>query len=134
MVSEYKYNPIYPYTEKEREQSYGERDREKYPRPAIEKQPRPAIVLSLARFGPSESHISTTRIVGIGTGNFFFPFFRSGYEILLLIVFFFCWIGLDLIHFCFGFQGKKKQLLMWIWLPIFRRRSTEPSDSVFLCN
>ena len=54
MVSEYKYNPIYPYTEKEREQSYGERDREKDPRPAIEKYPRPAVVLSLARFGPSE--------------------------------------------------------------------------------
>ena len=31
------------------------------------------------------SHISTTWIVGTGTGNFFFLFFRSGYEILLLI-------------------------------------------------
>ena len=34
------------------------------------------------------SHISTTWIVGTDTGNFFFPFFRSGYEILLLIGFF----------------------------------------------
>ena len=33
---------------------------------------------------------------------FFFPFFRFGYEMLLLIEFF-CWIGLDLICFCFGF-------------------------------
>ena len=32
----------------------------------------------------------------------FFPFFRFGYEMLLLIEFF-CWIGLDLIRFCFGF-------------------------------
>ena len=33
---------------------------------------------------------------------FFLPFFRFGYEMLLLIEFF-CWIGLDLIRFCFRF-------------------------------
>ena len=33
---------------------------------------------------------------------FFLPFFRFGYVMLLLIEFF-CWIGLDLIRFCFGF-------------------------------
>ena len=32
---------------------------------------------------------------------FFPPFFRFGYEMLLLIEFF-CWIGFDLIHFYFG--------------------------------
>ena len=35
---------------------------------------------------------------------FFFHFFRSRYEILLSIEFFFL-IDLDLIHFCFRFQG-----------------------------
>ena len=38
----------------------------------------------------------------MGTVHFFSPFFRFGYEMLLLIEFF-CWIGLDLIRFCFGF-------------------------------
>ena len=46
---------------------------------------------------------STTQIVRTGTSKFsLFPFFRFGYEMLLLIEFF-CWVGLDLIRFCFGF-------------------------------
>ena len=46
----------------------------------------------------------TVNIASIGHCTFFFfpPFFRFGYEMLLLIEFF-CWIGLDLIHFSFGF-------------------------------
>ena len=43
----------------------------------------------------------------------FFLFFRFGYEMLLLIEIF-CWMGLDLIRFCFGFFGfsiKKKKIL-----------------------
>ena len=42
----------------------------------------------------------------------FFLFFRFGYEMLLLIEIF-CWIGLDLIRFCFGFLdslSKEKKI------------------------
>ena len=53
------------------------------------------------------SHISTTWIVGTGTGNFFFPFFRSGYEILLLIVFFFLLDRFRFDSFLFWVLGEK---------------------------
>ena len=44
-----------------------------------------------------------TALIGHRTLFFFFsPFFRFGYEMLLFIEFF-CWIGLDLIRFSFGF-------------------------------
>ena len=41
----------------------------------------------------------------IDNGTFFSLFCRFGYKTLLLIefFFFFCWVGLDLIRFCFGF-------------------------------
>ena len=45
----------------------------------------------------------------------FFPFCRFGYEILLLINFF-CWIGLDLIHFLFWVLGFSIKMFVDICL------------------
>ena len=49
------------------------------------------------------------KIALIGHCTFFPPFFRFGYEMLLLIEFF-CWIGLGLIHFCSGFLDSLSKL------------------------
>ena len=51
----------------------------------------------------------------------FFPFCRFGYEILLLINFF-CWIGLDLIHFLFWVLGFSIKMFVDICLCFEKKR------------
>ena len=83
-----------------------------------EKDPRPAIVHFLARLRPSDSKQKETIKSCINhpnrrnpTGKFFlFPFFRFGYEMLLLIDFFFFWLGRfrfdSFLFWVFGFSIK----------------------------
>ena len=49
--------------------------------------------------------------IDINNGTFFSQFCRFGYKTLLLIEFF-CWVGLDLIRFCFGFL---ESLSKWLF-------------------
>ena len=45
------------------------------------------------------------------TVHFFSQFCRFGYKTLLLIDFFFCSVGLDLIRFCYGFLDSLSKCL-----------------------